>query len=99
LILGPEPFNSILLFQGEHSLLVGILRSLLPTFHLIRLQARFLAIGACSVVFSPAVFSTNVNFSAADQPSASFSDVGTISLPSPGFPPVVEGDEMNAQLC
>ena len=100
LALGTELFQLLLLFQVQHWLFVGILGGLMPAIHLLRIKPSFKAVGT---EFS------DVQLSGLEGHLELVDSTPTIrvflrcrhhlSLQPPGLPQVVEGDDVNAQLC
>ncbi len=85
--------------SGEQWLLNGILSRLTSTFHVLRVQAPFSAVGAELGSVQPSGLQHNFELIGGGPTLGGFFRCGHhLSLQSPGLPPFVEGDHMDAQL-
>ena len=89
-----------MLFQGEHWLFVGILGCLPPALHLLWVQASLLAVGAEFGGIQPSGLEHHRELVGGSPALRILLRCRHhFSLQPPGLPLVVEGDNVNAQLC
>ncbi len=99
LALSAELLQLHLLFYGQNRLLIGILRSLPPTVHLLRVKAFLAAIGAQPGGIEPSGFEHNRElFSSAPTLGVLLRCRHHLPLQSLGHPPLVEGHHVDAQF-